>query len=349
MRIEITGMTYGAGAVGRADDGKVMFVAGGAPGDMVEVEITRETKGFREGTITEFYEKGSTRVEAPCPFAAVCGGCPWMHLSYESQLQAKRASVVSQLSKIGGIPKDRAEELVGECVGSKRQLGYRNKLELAGGRDERGLFMLGFHERGGKLAAAPKTCLLAAKGIEKAPGALRGALSYLQGRDDLGIFRVGVRRSVRTKDTEIALWTNPSAFPRKAAADTLSSALKCTSIVRVIADPGKARKIKKSRSTVRKGALERRAGRKHLPHQRPKLLPGEHRPSGKDDPAGARRFGGRSFFGGCRPVLRCRHIHVAACTTRRLCVRRRICGFFRTRPSPQHGRNRWRNRGYRRR
>lgn len=170
MRIEITGMTYGANAVGRADDGKVVFVAGGAPGDVVEVETTRETKGFREGSIIEFYEKGAARVEAPCPFAAVCGGCPWMHLSYESQLQSKRASVVSQLSKIGGIPRDRAEELVGECVGSKRQLGYRNKLELAGGRDERGLFMLGFHERGGKLAAAPKTCLLAAKGIEKAPG-----------------------------------------------------------------------------------------------------------------------------------------------------------------------------------
>ena len=253
MRIEITGMTYGANAVGRAEDGKVMFVAGGAPGDVVEAETIRETKAFREGRIVEFYEKSPDRIEAPCPFASICGGCPWMHLSYKAQLKAKRASVVSQLSKIGGIPREHAEELVGECVGSKRQLGYRNKLELAGGRDERGLFMLGFHERGGKLAAAPKTCLLAARGIEKAPGALRGALSYLQGHDDLGIFRIGVRRSVRTKDTEIALWTGPTGFPRKAAADTLSSALKCTSIVRVIADPGKARKVKKVEALYGKG------------------------------------------------------------------------------------------------
>ena len=116
MRIEITSMTYGANAVGRADDGKVVFVAGGAPGDVVEVETTRETKGFREGSIIEFYEKGAARVEAPCPFAAVCGGCPWMHLSYESQLQSKRASVVSQLSKIGGIPRDRAEPWSVRCV-----------------------------------------------------------------------------------------------------------------------------------------------------------------------------------------------------------------------------------------
>ena len=109
MRIEITGMTHGANAVGRADDGKVVFVAGGAPGDVVEVETTRETKGFREGSIIEFYEKGAARVEAPCPFAAVCGGCPWMHLSYESQLQTKSPRVESHLSKIGGIPLDRAE------------------------------------------------------------------------------------------------------------------------------------------------------------------------------------------------------------------------------------------------
>lgn len=244
-RIHITGMTYGPNAVGRAEDGKVVFVAGAAPGDLVDVEITRETKGFREGKVANLVEASPLRTQPACPFAGVCGGCPWMHLSYEAQLEAKRANVVSQLSKIGGIARERAEELVAPCVGSKRQLGYRNKLELTAGRDARGLFQLGFHEQGGKLAAAPKTCPLGAKGIEKAPGALRGALSYLQGNSDLGIFRVGVRRSVRTRETEVALWTAPSGFPRKMAADTITSALKCTSVVRVMAEQGKARKVKK--------------------------------------------------------------------------------------------------------
>ena len=245
MRITITGMAYGPNAVGRADDGKVVFVAGAAPGDVVEAKITRETKGFREAVVDQIVEASPLRVQPACPYSGICGGCPWMHLGYEAQLEAKRANVVSQLTRIGGISRERAEEQVSPCVGSKRQLGYRNKLELAAGHDARGLFMLGFHEHGGQLAAAPKSCLLGAKGIEKAPGSLRGALSYLQGKDDLGIFRVGVRRSVRTRETEIALWTAPSGFPRKMAADTLASALKCTSIVRVMAEPGKARKVKK--------------------------------------------------------------------------------------------------------
>lgn len=245
MRITITGMAYGPNAVGRADDGKVVFVAGAAPGDVVEAKITRETKGFREAVVDQIVEASPLRVQPACPYSGICGGCPWMHLGYEAQLEAKRANVVSQLTRIGGISRERAEEQVSPCIGSKRQLGYRNKLELAAGHDARGLFMLGFHEHGGQLAAAPKSCLLGAKGIEKAPGSLRGALSYLQGKDDLGIFRVGVRRSVRTRETEIALWTAPSGFPRKMAADTLASALKCTSIVRVMAEPGKARKVKK--------------------------------------------------------------------------------------------------------
>ena len=108
---------------------------------------------------------------------------------------------------------------------SKRELGYRNKLEFSTGYDQQGKFALGLHEHGGTFIPIPKQCLLGAKGIEKAPGALRGALAYLQGSTDLGIFRIGIRRSVRTQDTEIALWTKPCAFPRKIVADTCKALL----------------------------------------------------------------------------------------------------------------------------
>ena len=90
--------------------------------------------------------------------------------------------------------------------------------------------------------AAPEMCIR--DSIEGAPKALRGALRYLSGGQDLGLFRVGVRGSLRTRDVEIALWTTPGPFPRAAAAKTLASALKNTSVVRVVADPGRARKVK---------------------------------------------------------------------------------------------------------
>lgn len=167
-----------------------------------------------------------------------------MHVDYEAQLEAKRANIVSQLMRIAHLPAEEAESLVESCRASKRQLGYRNKLELAVGADAAGRFQLGFHEAHSDKLVTPKTCPIAAKGIQKAPAALQGALRYLQGTRDLGIFRIGIRHSLRTKSTEVALWTAPGPFPRKMVAQTIASALPCSSIVRVMADPGKARKIK---------------------------------------------------------------------------------------------------------
>lgn len=256
MRIEITSLSYGNAAVGRATDGKVVFVSGGAPGDIAEVAITKETASHREGTVTSLIEEGPSRIKPACPVCSQCGGCPWMHIAYDAQREAKRDSVVNQLTRIGGVARAQAETLVEPCIGSKRTLGYRNKLELAAGKDAAGRFQLGFHAHKGTLSATPKTCLLGARGIEKAPGALRGALAYLQGRDDLGIFRVGVRHSMRTNETEIALWTPPSGFPRALAVDTLTNALSCTSIVRVMADPGRARKVKKVEALYGKGCWQ---------------------------------------------------------------------------------------------
>ncbi len=65
-----------------------------------------------------------------------------------------------------------------------------------------------------------------------------------------------MRGSLRTRDVEIALWTTPGPFPRAAAAKTLASALKNTSVVRVVADPGRARKVKKVEAISGKGCWE---------------------------------------------------------------------------------------------
>lgn len=256
----ITGLSHGSRAIARSQSGKVAFVAGAFPGDVVEAEITKEAASYVEARTIKILDASPLREKPCCPHAGICGGCPWMGLSYEAQLEAKRADVVNQLARAGGMGKEVAEALVEPAVGSKRQMGYRNKLELAAFQDTRGHFQLGFHEQASSNLAAPKTCPVAARGIEKAPGALRGALSFLSRSGDLGIFRVGVRHSLRTKDTEIALWTKPGPFPRAQVAKTLGDALRCTSIVRVMADPGKARKVKGVERLSGKGCWEEQLG-----------------------------------------------------------------------------------------
>ena len=242
--ITIERMGYGSEAVGRLESGKAVFVEGGAPGDVAVLEIVEDKPTFARARIARLVKPSELRVRPRCEAGAACGGCPWQHLSYDAQLEAKRANVAAALERTAKFGRERAEELVRPCLPSKRQWGYRNKLELGAARAENGEFLLGFHREGTHEIATPAVCPLAHDAVAKAPKALRGALRFAQGSADLGIFRVGVRHSLRTREIEIALWTKPGAFPRAHVAKTLKSALKATSIVRVLADPGRARKIK---------------------------------------------------------------------------------------------------------
>lgn len=249
--LTITDLSYGSAGIGRPASGpragKVVFVDGVVPGDTVEVEITQEKKSFARARLISVLEPSPDRVNPPCPVCHECGGCPWMQVSYCAQQTYKRNAIVSQLKRALTISQEEAEVLVKPTRASKREIGFRNKLEM-GARMEtiqgQERFQLGFYARASHDLVCPKRCLVGAKGIEKAPGALRGALSFLSNSQPLAIYRVGVRHSMRTHDTEIALWTPPGAFPRKAVARIVESALPATSIVRIMAHPGKARNIK---------------------------------------------------------------------------------------------------------
>ena len=244
-KITIDRLTHGDAGIGRLQDGRAIFVNQTAPGDTVLVNNIVDKGNYCEGTLAEVIEPSPYRVTPADPFITAWGGAGWAHISYEAQLKAKRDDVVSQLTRVAHIPAERVEELVGETVASKKQMGYRNKLEFGCSWDPQKGFTMGMHEAGSHNIVTADTCPLGHKAIEKAPKAIRGALRYLSSNQDLGIYRVGIRHSDRTKATEIALWTNPGPFPRAQVAKTLESACKTTSIVRVItSDKGKARKLK---------------------------------------------------------------------------------------------------------
>ncbi len=270
--VEIERMAYGADAIAHLPEGKTVFVEGGAPGDIAEIELTEDKGSFARATITEVVTASPKRVQPESPIDKVCGTAPWQHLAYDAQLEAKRANVVGALIHNAHFDSERAESLVAACVGSKRTWNYRNKLELNTGYDASGKFVLGFHREGTNELIPAESSHLAHKQIEKAPKALAGAIRYAQGNQDLGIFRVGVRHSLATGDLEIALWTKPGAFPRGLFAKTLSSSCKPNSIVRVLADPGKARKIKGVEVLEGRGFWRERIGEAEFSTQAPSFF-----------------------------------------------------------------------------
>ncbi len=122
--IEITGVAAEGKALCRLDD-KVIFVPFAAPGDVVDLQITRKKHNYAEARIVQFHVESPLRVEPFCPHFGVCGGCKWQHLPYEYQLQFKQQQVVDNLTRIGKIELPE----ISPIKGSVRQRAYRNKLE----------------------------------------------------------------------------------------------------------------------------------------------------------------------------------------------------------------------------
>ncbi len=243
-RIKVDRIAYGGSGVSRLPQGKTVFVDETCPGDVVDIEIVEEHSKWARANVVELVESSPVRVKARCPYFGVCGGCPWQIIERPSQLEYKRQSVIDSLTKIGKIELDVARTLVDKCVFVDADWGYRNKIELEAVQVD-GKLVLGYHKKGSKEIVPIEKCLLFAPQWQKSIKSLTGALRYLKALDH-GLLRVGIRTSARTKKTQLALWTNPEAFPRKAAVDILSSSMKGASIVRVLThEKMKARKPSK--------------------------------------------------------------------------------------------------------
>ena len=244
MRLSIERMTYGPDAIAHTEDGKCVFVSGAIAGDVVEAELVSDGKSFAKAKVTEVLEPSPARVTPTWPLATVLGCAPWACMEREAQLAAKRANVVDALARVGHMAD--ADELVRDCLAPSDAWHYRNKAELAFVRNGRHATLGMYAADGATVIRVDEFPLLdvPAKGRDaKLVKNVSGALSYLASSHELEIERVGIRRSSRTKDVEIAIWTPAGAFPRGQAKRVLE-ATHATSLVRVMTKgPSKARKI----------------------------------------------------------------------------------------------------------
>jgi 23S rRNA (uracil1939-C5)-methyltransferase len=103
----------------------VIFVTQVAPGDVVDLRITRSKKNFLEAVPTYFHKYSELRVQPFCEHFGVCGGCKWQHIGYDTQLKFKQQQVEDTLQRIGKVE----IPAVAPIMASPAQTYYRNKLE----------------------------------------------------------------------------------------------------------------------------------------------------------------------------------------------------------------------------
>lgn len=106
-------------------DGKVIFIQGAVPGDVVDIRIGKNKKDWAEATIIELIKPSALRIAPFCRHFGVCGGCKWQMVPYEEQLKFKQREVAEHLKRIGKI--DLPEMM--PILGATETRYYRNKLE----------------------------------------------------------------------------------------------------------------------------------------------------------------------------------------------------------------------------
>ncbi len=127
LELRVDRMAAGGDAIGREESGRVVFVRGALPGELVRVRIASSAKDYAKADLVEVVEAAASRVDPSCRYvAAGCGGCGWQHVAADAQLDLKVAIVRDAMARQGRLPE--ASVVAGA---SASPLGYRTTLRMA--------------------------------------------------------------------------------------------------------------------------------------------------------------------------------------------------------------------------
>ena len=113
--------------VAKTDEGAIIFLNSGVPGDVVDISTYKKRKGFYEGNIVKFHTLSEHRTEPVCEHFGVCGGCKWQHMKYDAQLIFKQKEVAENLKRIGKLDLPELKPI----LAVENPYWYRNKMEFS--------------------------------------------------------------------------------------------------------------------------------------------------------------------------------------------------------------------------
>ena len=133
-------------------DGKKIIVHGAIEGQKLRIQIVKKRRNRIEAKILEVLERSPLEQEPACRQFGLCGGCTYLHIPYESQLEIKASQVLKLLqdAAIKGF------DFLG-IEPSPKESAYRNKMEYTFGHGGDGLLELGLHRKRMRYEISPVT------------------------------------------------------------------------------------------------------------------------------------------------------------------------------------------------
>lgn len=180
---EILDLSHDGRGVARRDGagGKVTFVSGALPGEVVIAEQTARSRHFDEARTLDVVKASPLRVTPRCPHFGTCAGCVLQHLEEGEQIIAKQRVLMDNLQRIGHVsPATVLPPLVGGSW------GYRRKGRFSVRRvEKKDRTLVGFRERDPRFVADLDVCLTVIPEIGNKVAALSAFIERLDGKRDI--------------------------------------------------------------------------------------------------------------------------------------------------------------------
>lgn len=190
------------------------------PGQRIRFQVNKVRNKKAQGRLQEVLEASSIEDgKAACPLFGRCGGCNYLNVSYENQLELKKNQVKKLLDEV-------CEDYEFEGIlASPAIRGYRNKMEYSFGDEVKdGPLSLGLHKRGSfHDILNADTCELVHPDFNKIVSCTRevfgtlyeqGKVSFYHNLSHEGYLRhLLVRRGTKTGEYLVALVTTSQTKP----------------------------------------------------------------------------------------------------------------------------------------
>jgi 23S rRNA (uracil1939-C5)-methyltransferase len=163
--LQVDGLDIEAQGVARREDGKVVFIDGALPFEVVSAKVNRRKNNWEQASLTEIHRESSQRVRPRCPHFGLhegaCGGCKMQHLDVAAQVAIKQRVLEDNLWHLGKV---KAETMLRPIEGPTWGYRWRARFSVRHVRKKETV-LVGFHERKSRYVADIRECHVVPKHV----------------------------------------------------------------------------------------------------------------------------------------------------------------------------------------
>jgi len=154
IETEIIDLAYGGDSVAIYKE-MTVFVPYGVPGETVRAKVTEVKRNFASARITRVVKESEIYAKPECPYFAVCGGCDWLNIKYDSQKEFKVKFIRHMLENIAVLPSMK----INPIMTYDNPYFYRNRAQYKIARDG-GKILMGFYRARSHEVIGVDKCLI---------------------------------------------------------------------------------------------------------------------------------------------------------------------------------------------